>query len=152
MKKVFFKIQRLIEFLHWINIKLVWSSWFCAKFEKNYLQLLAMEREQKNKLSFSFKQIFDEGVFVLGRLSFLRFYHSSLGSPMFSSSFFEKIFCLFLFNDTLHCVFSFFIFQFVDVKFPFFLNFLNSLSLIDVCSVSSPCGFTVCLGVGWNAF
>ena len=35
------------------------------------------------------------GVFVLGRPSFLRFFLSSLGSSIFSSSFFEKIFFFF---------------------------------------------------------
>ena len=35
---------------------------FCARFEKNYLKLLAMEREQRDKPSFSFRQIFDGGV------------------------------------------------------------------------------------------
>ena len=43
---------------------------FCARLEKNYLKLLAMEREQKRKPSFSFRQIFTEGVFVLARPSF----------------------------------------------------------------------------------
>ena len=65
---------------------------FCARFEKNSLKLFAMEREQKDKPSFPFRQIFDEGVFVLGRPSFLRFFQSSLGLPIFSSSFFEKKF------------------------------------------------------------
>ena len=105
---------------------------FCARFEKNSLKLLAMEREQKDKPSFSFRQIFVGGVFVLGRPSFLRFFQSSLGSPIFSSSFFEKNF-FFLFNQTLNCVFGFFIYQRTDVKFAF-LNFLNSFSLLDMFS------------------
>ena len=71
---------------------------FCARFEKNSLKLLAMEREQKDKPSFSFRQIFVGGVFVLGRPRFLRFFQNSLGEPVFSSSFFGKIFFLFLFN------------------------------------------------------
>ena len=49
-----------------------------------------MEREQKDKLSFSFRQIFDEGFYVLGKPSLLRFFRSSLGLPIFYSSFFEK--------------------------------------------------------------
>ena len=61
---------------------------FCARFEKNSLKLLAMEREQKDKPSFSFRQIFDGGVFVLGRPSFLRIFQRSLGSPIFSCRFF----------------------------------------------------------------
>ena len=39
---------------------------FCARFENNYLKLLAMETEQKDKPSFSFRQIFVVGAFVLG--------------------------------------------------------------------------------------
>ena len=74
-----------------------------------------MEREQKDKPSLSFRQIFVGGVFVLGRPSFLRFFQRSLGSPIFSSNFF-----LFLFNQMLNCVFNFFIYQLVDVKFAFF--------------------------------
>ena len=63
---------------------------FCARFEKNYLKLLEMEREEKDKPSFPFRQIIGEGVFVLGKPSFLRFFQSYLGSPIFSSSLFEK--------------------------------------------------------------
>ena len=57
-----------------------------------------MESEQKDKPSFSLKQIFDEGAFVLGWSSLLSFFQNSLGSATFSSSFSKKIFFLFLFN------------------------------------------------------
>ena len=51
-----------------------------------------MGREQKDTVSFLFRQIFGEGVFVLGGSSFLKYFHSLLGSLIFSSSFFEKNF------------------------------------------------------------
>ena len=68
---------------------------FCARFEKSYLKLLSMESKQKGKLSFSLRQIFDEGAFVLGWSSLLRFFQSSLGSAIFSSSFSKKNFFFF---------------------------------------------------------
>ena len=48
------------------------SVTFCARFEKGSLKLLAMEREQKDKPLFSFRQIFDGGDFALGRPSFFK--------------------------------------------------------------------------------
>ena len=51
-----------------------------------------MGREQKDKVSFLFRQIFGEGVFVLGGPSFLKYFHNLFGSLIFSSSFFEKTF------------------------------------------------------------
>ena len=45
------------------------SITFCARSEKASLKLLAMKREQKNKLSISFRQIFNEGAFGLEKSS-----------------------------------------------------------------------------------
>ena len=50
-----------------------------------------MQREQEDKPSFLLK-IFDEGGQVFGRPRFLRFFQSSLVSPIFSSIFFEEKF------------------------------------------------------------
>lgn len=42
---------------------------FCARSEKASLKFLAMQREQKDKLLISFRQIFNEGVFGLEKSS-----------------------------------------------------------------------------------
>ena len=93
-----------------------------------------MEREQKDKLSFSFRQIFVGGVFVLGRPRFLRFFQSSLGSPIFSSNFFEKNFFFF----SLIRRWTVFLASLYINSLMWSLIFLNSLSLLDIYSAISP--------------
>ena len=110
---------------------------FCARFKKNSLKLLAMERKQKNKLSFYFRQIFHGRVFVLGRPSLLRFFQCSLGSTIFYSSFFvKKNFFFSLIRRWNVFLASLYINS--SIWSLLFLNFLNSLSLLDIFSVSSP--------------
>lgn len=94
MIRVFFKIKQFIEFSHWIYIKLVWSSWellyyVLCKILKEFLKVVSNGKITKRQTD-----IFFQANIHWRNLCFrkVKFFQTSLGSPILYSRFVKKNF------------------------------------------------------------